>query len=171
MKAVTCMEWNGVPVNVAKLEQLTNSTKAVRRSVVRAFEDESQAGIHTWDNKGDPHFSNRGYTNWVRSMGFNEDTWLFNDGRASADDKLVLEPMSLLYAERLPVIEEYRQMRKFLTLAKSEFKFLSGLMAATAAACARSRRGRPDRSRRPARTSRTPRRRCARCWRRMLVKC
>ena len=63
MKAVTCMEWNGVPVNVAELEQLTNSTKTVRRSVVRAFEDESQAGIRTLDDKGDPHFSNRGYTN------------------------------------------------------------------------------------------------------------
>jgi DNA polymerase I len=126
MKAVTCMEWNGVPVNVAKLEQLTNNTKAVRRSVVRAFEDEFRAGIHTWDNKGDPHFSNKGYTDWVRRMGFNDDTWLFNGERASADDKLVLEPMSLLYAERLPVIEEYRQLRKFLTLAKSEFKFPVG---------------------------------------------
>ena len=126
MKSATCMEWNGVPVDVAKLEQLMNNTKAVRRSVVRAFEDEFQAGIHTWDKKGDPHFSNKGYTDWVRSMGFNADTWLFNGERASADDKLVLEPMSLLYAERLPVIEEYRQMRKFLTLAKSEFKFPIG---------------------------------------------
>ena len=93
---------------------------------MRAFEDEFQAGIHTWDKKGDPHFSNKGYTDWVRSMGFNEDSWLFNGERASADDKLVLEPMSLLYAERLPVIEEYRQMRKFLTLAKSDFKFPVG---------------------------------------------
>ncbi|MGB9203342.1 MAG: DNA polymerase [Terriglobales bacterium] len=126
MKAVACMEWNGVPVNVAKLEQLKRNTKAVRRSVVRNFEDEYQAGIHSWDRHGDPHFSNKGYTDWVRRMGFDEETWLFNGDRASADDKLVLEPMSLLYSERMPVIEEYRQLRKFLTLAKSEFKFPVG---------------------------------------------
>ena len=126
MKAVACMEWNGVPVDVRKLEQLKRNTKVVRRSVVRDFEDEYQAGIHTSDNNGVPHFSNKGYTGWVRSMGFDQSTWPFNGERASADDKLVLEPMSLLYAERLPVIEEYRQLRKFLTLAKSEFKFPMG---------------------------------------------
>jgi hypothetical protein len=101
-------------------------TKAVRRSVVRDFEDGYQAGIHKWDRKDDPHFSNKGYTAWVRHMGFLETTWPFNGERASAADKLVLEPMSLLYAERLPVIEEYPQLRKFLTLANSEFKFPVG---------------------------------------------
>lgn len=126
MKAVACMEWNGVPVDVDKLEQLKRNTKAVRRSVVRAFENEFEAGIHTWDKDGNPHFSNKGYTNWVRRMGFDEETWLFTGEHASADDKLVLEPMSLLYADRLPVVEEYRQLRKFLTLAKSEFKFPVG---------------------------------------------
>ncbi len=126
MKAVTCMEWNGVPVNVAKLEQLKENTKQVRRSVVRSFEDEFQAGIHTWDKHGDAHFNNKGYTAWVRGMGFNEETWLFNSERASADDKEVLEPMSALYTEQLPVIEQYRQLRKFMTLAKSEFKFPVG---------------------------------------------
>ena len=126
VKAVTCMEWNGVPVNVAKLEQLKENTKLVRRAVVRSFEDEHGAGIHAWDKKGDPHFNNKGYTDWVRNMGFNEETWVFNGERASADDKEVLEPMSLLYAEELPVIEQYRQLRKFMTLAKSEFKFPVG---------------------------------------------
>jgi DNA polymerase-1 len=126
MKSVTCMEWNGVPVDVRKLEQMKRNTKAVRRSVVRNFEDEYQAGIHSWDRSGDPHFSNKGYTDWVRSMGFDEEAWPFNGERASADDKLVLEPMSLLHADRLPMIEEYRQLRKFLTLAKSEFKFPIG---------------------------------------------
>jgi DNA polymerase-1 len=126
MKAVACMEWNGVPVDIRKLEQLKRNTKAVRRSVVRGFEDEYQAGIHTWGKNGDPHFSNKGYTTWVRRMGFDESSWEFSGERAGADDKLVLEPMSLLYGERLPVIEEYRQLRKFLTLAKSEFKFPVG---------------------------------------------
>jgi DNA polymerase I len=126
MKAVTCMEWNGVPVNVAKLEPIKQNTKLVRRAVVRSFEDEFSAGIHIWDEKGDPHFSKRGYTTWVRSMGFDEGTWLFNGEFASADDKEVLEPMSLLHAETLPVMEQYRQLRKFLTLAKSEFKFPVG---------------------------------------------
>ena len=70
MKAITCMEWNGVPVNVPKLEQLKCHAKAVRLLVVGAFEDEYKAGIHTWDTKGDPRFSNKGYTDWVRGMGF-----------------------------------------------------------------------------------------------------
>lgn len=126
MKAVTCMEWNGVPVAVAKLDQLKKNTKLVRRSVVHSFEDEFRAGIHNWDKKGDPHFSNKGYTSWVRGMGFDEENWLFNGEFASADDKYVLKPMSSLYAETLPVIEQYRQLRKFLTLAKSEFKFSVG---------------------------------------------
>jgi DNA polymerase-1 len=126
MKAVACMEWNGVPVNVAKLEQLKENTKLVRRAVVRSFEDEFRAGVHVWDKKGDPHFSNKGYTSWVRSMGFDEGTWLFNGKFASADNDEVLEPMSLFHAQTLPVIEQYRQLRKFLTLAKSEFKFPGG---------------------------------------------
>ena len=168
MKAVACMEWNGVPVDIRRLEHLKRNTKAMRRSVVRDFEDEYQAGIHTWSKNGDPHFSNKGYTAWVRSMGFDESTWPFNDQHASADDKLVLEPLSLLYAEQLPVIEQYRQLRKFLTLAKSEFNFLSGPTAATGAP---SRRARPGRSRRPAKTFRTPRRRFARCWRRTQARC
>jgi len=126
MKAIACMEWNGVPVNVPKLEQLKRHAKAVRRLVVGAFEDEYKTGIHRWDRNGDPHFTNRGYTAWVRGMGFNEDTWPIDGGRASADEKLVLKPMALLYADTLPVIEQYRQLRKFLTLAKSDFKFPVG---------------------------------------------
>jgi DNA polymerase I len=125
MKAMACIEWNGVPVNVAKLEQLNRNTKEVRRSVVRAFENEFQTGIHTWDKKGDPHTSRKGYTAWVRSMGFDETTWDFNGEYASGDDKLV-EPKAILYSESLPVIEEYRQLKKFMTLAKSEFKFPVG---------------------------------------------
>jgi hypothetical protein len=126
IKAVTCMEWNGVPVDIDKLEQLKRNSKVARRSVVCAFENEFRTDIHSWDKNGDPHFNNRGYTNWVRNMGFDENTWEFNGERASADDKLVLEPMALLYTDQLPVIEEYRQLRKFLTLAKSEFKFPVG---------------------------------------------
>lgn len=126
MKAITCMEWNGVPVNVPKLEQLKCHAMAVRRRVVRAFESEYNAGIHRWDKSGNPHFNNKGYTAWVRGMGFDEDTWPIDGGRASADGELVLEPMALLYADRFPVIEQYRQLRKFLTLAKSDFKFPVG---------------------------------------------
>jgi DNA polymerase I len=127
MKAMTCVEWNGVPVNVAKLDQLKRNTRAVRRSVVHSFEDEWQAGIHTWDKKGDPHFSNKGYTAWVRGMGFDESTWEFNSsGWAGANDDLILEPMATAYSEKFPVIEDYRQLRKFLVLAKSEFKFPVG---------------------------------------------
>jgi len=125
MKAITCMEWNGVPVDVPKLEQLKRHAKTVRRQVVGAFEDEYETGIHRWDKNGDPHFTNRGYTAWVRAMGFNEDTWPIDCGRASADGE-VLERMALLYANRLPVIEQYRQLRKFLTLATSDFKFPVG---------------------------------------------
>ncbi len=127
MRAQACLEHNGVPVDVKTLELLKRHTKTVRKSVVHIFEDEHNTGIHTFDKHGDPHFNRRGYTDWINRLGFTEKTWPHgNDGIASADDKYVLEPTATLYADRLPVLDEYRQLRKFMTLAKSEFKFAVG---------------------------------------------
>lgn len=127
-KAMACVEWNGVPADTSMLARLNAHAKAVRRSVVQAFEAEYRAGIHTFDKRGDPHFSNRGYKSWVRgALGFDERAWPSTEaGWPSADDKEVLEPMAAAYSHKLPVIGEYRQLRKFLSVARSEFKFPVG---------------------------------------------
>lgn len=126
MKAVACVEWNGIPVDVAMLDRLKKNIPAVRRNLIRQVEAEQQFGIYTFDKKDNPHFSFNNYTAWVRRLGFDEDTWTFNGARASADDKTVLEPMAQLYAASHPEIDVLRQLRKFLTIAKSEFKFAIG---------------------------------------------
>jgi hypothetical protein len=126
MKAMACIEWNGVPVDVEMLGKLNRFALPVRRKVVQAFEDEWKAGIYAFDKNGVPHFTCDGYTAWIRRLGFSERTWPFNEGRASADDKEVLAPMAVMHATTLSVLEEYRQLRKFLTVAKSEFKFPVG---------------------------------------------
>jgi hypothetical protein len=69
-------------------------------------------------------------------VGFDESTWEFSGERANADDKLVLAAMSLLYSERLPVIEEYRQCGSSSHSQSPNSSFLLGPTAATAAACA-----------------------------------
>ena len=126
MKAVACIEWNGVPVDTVMIDRLRANVPDVRRNLIRRIEDEYKFGIYTFDKKGNPHFSFNNFTAWVRRLGFNEDTWLFNRARASADDQEVLEPMAALYADVHPEIEVLRQLRKFLTIAKSEFKFAIG---------------------------------------------
>ncbi len=126
MKAVTCLEWNGVPVDVATLDGLRSNTQNVRKSVVRRLEDDYRLGCYIFDKKGNPHFKKVGFTDWVRRMGFDEKTWPFNGAYASADDKEVLEQKAQMYADSHPEIEVFRQMRKFLTIAKSEFKFPVG---------------------------------------------
>ena len=126
MKAVACIEWNGVPADVAMLDRLKKNIPAVRRNLIRRVEAEQNFGIYTFDKKDNPHFSFNNYTAWVRRMGFDETTWNFNGARASADDNKVLEPMAQLYADAHPEIDVLRQLRKFLTIAKSEFKFAIG---------------------------------------------
>jgi DNA polymerase I-like protein with 3'-5' exonuclease and polymerase domains len=126
MKAVACIEWNGVPVDTDMIERLRANIPDVRRNLVRRIEDQYQFGIYNFDKNDNPRFSFKNFTAWVRRIGFDEDSWLFNGGRASADDHEVLEPMALVHAEAHPEIEILRQLKKFLTIAKSEFKFAIG---------------------------------------------
>jgi hypothetical protein len=89
MKAVACIEHNGVPVDTDTLGLLTANSMSIRRMVVSDFEDEYHTGIHVFDKNGNPHFSNKGFTEFVRTLGFTEKTWPHNErGFASADDKL-----------------------------------------------------------------------------------
>jgi hypothetical protein len=127
-KAQTCMEWNGVPTDVSTLTKLQNNSLAVRRLVVNDFETEYKTGIHIFDKHGDPHFTNKGFEAWIRSMGFDEKSWPSTQARRwpSADDDEALKPNAVLYEDTKPVIEQYRQLRKFLSLAKSKFKFTVG---------------------------------------------
>ena len=48
---------------------------AVRRSVIRAFQDEHGLDIYKFDKKNEPHFNNKNCTAWVRGMGFTEKEW------------------------------------------------------------------------------------------------
>src|ERR1035437_7737546 len=57
MKAVACIEWNGVPVDVAMLDRLKKNIPAVRRNLIRQVEAEQNFGIYTFDKKDNPHFS------------------------------------------------------------------------------------------------------------------
>jgi len=105
---------------------LQAGTKSLRKSVARRFEDDLHLGVYIFDKNGDPHFNKAGFTRWVRRMGFDEKTWPFNDEFASADDQEVLEQKAQMYADTHPEIETFRQLRKFLTIAKSQFKFPVG---------------------------------------------
>lgn len=126
-KAISCMEANGTPVDVDKLALLRKHTRAIRRMVVKNFEAEYHTGGYDFDKQGDPHMVWKNYTAWVHSMGFTEETWPHTSrGFAGADDDDILEPMAIKYTEQFPAIEQFRQLRKFLTLAKSEFKFPVG---------------------------------------------
>jgi hypothetical protein len=126
MKGVVCMEWNGTPVNVPVYERLRANSAELQRRVVRNFESEYNLGIFTFDKKGDPHQPKANFTAWVRRMGFDEDSWAFNGKYASADDKEVVEYMASLYADKFPEIEMYRQVKKFMSIAKADFKFPIG---------------------------------------------
>src|ERR1019366_981005 len=68
MKAISCMEANGTPVDVDKLTLLREHSKPIRRMVVADFEAEYHTGIHVFDNEGDPHFNNLGYHAWVHFL-------------------------------------------------------------------------------------------------------
>ena len=126
MKAVACLEWNGTPVDTAVYERLCRNSQSLQSQVVHSFEDEYRLGLFTFDKSGQPHLPKKNFTDWVRRIGFTEDTWTFNGAYASQDDKEVVERMALLHAERFPEIEQYRQLKKFLSIAKAEFKFPIG---------------------------------------------
>jgi DNA polymerase I len=126
LKGVVCIEWNGTPVDTGKYAQLCRHSAELQRRVVHSFEDEYKLNIFTFDKHGDPHQPKANFTNWVKKMGFDESTWPFNGKYASADDKEVVERMATLHAARFPEIEVYRKLRKFMSIAKAEFKFPIG---------------------------------------------
>ena len=124
-KAVACIEWNGLPVDTATLDRLKANISIVRRVLVERMEAEHGFGIYTVDKKGDPHMSVKNYTGWIRGMGFDEHTWEFNGERASYDDE-VLEQAATMYATQFPSLAAFRELRKFLTIAKAKFKYTVG---------------------------------------------
>src|ERR1019366_2288392 len=125
MRGQALVEWNGVPADVDTLARLNRSTMAVRRSVIRAFQDEHSVGIYTFDKKDEPHFSNKSCTAWVRGMGFGEKEWPSTTVGVYMDDEF-LEAQGRQYADKFPAIAQLRQLRKVLTIAKTEFKFAVG---------------------------------------------
>lgn len=125
MRGQACLEWNGVPTDTDKLAQLNRNTMAVRRSVIRAFQEEHGLDIYKFDKKNEPHFSNKNCTAWVRGMGFTEKEWPSTTVGVYMDGDF-LEDLGRQWADKFPAIEQLRQLRKFLGIAKTEFKFAVG---------------------------------------------
>lgn len=124
IKAVACMEYNGVPVSEDLFYRLNRNLRGIRARVVRKVEDEYQFGVYVFDKMGDPHFSNKNFTALVERLGL-ADVWPeWTSLGAGADDQDVLEPMAQRYPETN--LEHFRQLKKFLTQAKSELKFPVG---------------------------------------------
>jgi DNA polymerase I len=125
MKGQACLEWNGISADVDKLDQLNRNTMAVRRSVIRGFQEEHVLDIYKFDKRDEPHFNNKNCTAWVRGMGFDEREWPSTSvGVYMENDHL--EEMEQRYGDKFPAIPELRQLRKFLTIAKTNFKFAVG---------------------------------------------
>jgi hypothetical protein len=125
MRGQACVEWNGVPADVDMLARLNQNTMTVRRRVIRAFQEENATDLYTFDKKNEPHYNNKNADAWVRSMGFSEKEWPRTSVGPFMDDEF-LEDIGRQYSEQHPAIGQLRQLRKFLTLAKSEFKFAVG---------------------------------------------
>jgi DNA polymerase-1 len=125
MRGQALVEWNGVPADVDMLARLNNNTMAVRRSVVGAFQNEHVLDIYTSDKRDEPHFNNKNCTAWVRGMGFSEREWPSTTVGVYMDDDF-LEGIARENADKFPAITQLRQLRKFLTIAKTEFKFTVG---------------------------------------------
>jgi DNA polymerase-1 len=124
IKAVACMEFNGVPVSVDLFSRLNHNLSGIRAGVVRKVEDEYQFGVYIFDKHGDPHFSNKNFTALVERLGL-VDVWPeWTSLGAGADDQEVLEPIAQRYPETH--LEEFRQLKKFLTQAKSKLRFPVG---------------------------------------------
>jgi DNA polymerase-1 len=126
MKGIVCMEWNGTPVRLKTYERLRRNSQALQARVIRNFEAEYKLGVFVVGDDGVVHQPKKNSTDWVRRMGFNGRTWTFNGEYASMDDKEVVEQKAVVYAEQFPEIEQYRQAKKFLSIAKAEFKFAIG---------------------------------------------
>jgi DNA polymerase-1 len=125
MRGQALVEWNGVPTDVEMLARLNRNTMAVRRNIIHAFQNENGLDIYKFDKKDEPHFVNKNCTSWVRGMGFSEKEWPSTTVGVSMDDDF-LEGIARQYADKFPAIMQLRQLRKFLTLAKTEFKFSVG---------------------------------------------
>jgi hypothetical protein len=125
MRGQALVEWNGVPADVDMLDRLNLNTMAVRRSVIHSFQDENALSIYTFDKKDEPHFNNKNMTAWVRGLGFTTKEWPSTTVGVYMDDDF-LEGLSRQHAEKFPAITQLRQLRKFLTIAKTKFKFTVG---------------------------------------------
>lgn len=124
MRGQACLEWNGVPADTNKLDQLNRNAMAVRSGVVRSFQEEHGLTLYKFKHD-EPHFNNKNCTAWVRGMGFTEKEWPSTSVGVYLDGDF-LEIMGRQWNDKFPAIEQFRQLRKFLTIAKSEFKFAVG---------------------------------------------
>ena len=125
MRGQALVEWNGLPADVDMLDRLNHNTMAVRRNVIHAFQDENALSIYTFDKKDEPHFNNKNMTAWVRGMGFTEKEWPSTTVGVYMNDDF-LDDITRQYIDKYPALELLRQLRKFLTIAKTSFKFTVG---------------------------------------------
>jgi len=124
LKAVACMEFNGVPVDANLLARLKRHWPRIRANLVMAVEDAYHYGCYSVDKKGEVHLSLKGFADMLEREGF-ADEWPVKTektGRYSMDDKECMKPMALRYEYLQPL----RQVRKVLTQGGKELKYPVG---------------------------------------------
>ena len=124
MKAVACMEFNGVPVVVELMTRLKRHWPKIRANLVTAVEDAYKYGCYSVDKKGEVHLSLKGFADMLEREGL-ADEWpekTEKTGRCSLDDKLCMKPMALKHEYLQPL----RQLRKVLQQGGNELKYPIG---------------------------------------------
>jgi len=124
LKAVACIEFNGVPVATELLVRLKRHWPKIRANLVMAVEDTYQYGCYSVDKKGEVHLSLRGFADMLEREGF-ADEWPVKTektGRYSMEDKLCMKPMSLMHEYLQPL----RQVRKILMQGGNTLKYPVG---------------------------------------------
>jgi DNA polymerase I-like protein with 3'-5' exonuclease and polymerase domains len=124
MKAVACMEHNGVPVAVDLLARLKRNWLRIRAALVLAVEEEMHYGIYTVDKKGKVHTSVKGFAEMLEREGLAAEWPIKTEktGRYSMDDKEAMKPMALKY----PVLQPLRETRKVLTQGGNQLGYPVG---------------------------------------------
>ena len=124
MKAVACIEFNGVPVDVELFTRLKRHWRTIRADVVTTVEATYRYGCYSVDAKGTVHFSHKGFADMLERAGFAEEWPMLTEktGRYSLDDGECMEPMALKHEYLRPL----REVRKILTQAGNTLRYPIG---------------------------------------------
>ena len=124
LKAVACVELNGVPVATELLARLKRHWPKIRANLVMAVENTYQYGCYSVDKRGEVHLSLKGFADMLEREGFAEEWPVRTDktGRFSMEDKECMKPMALKYEYLRPL----REVRKVLQQGGKKLKYPVG---------------------------------------------